>query len=143
MFFGEDNDLDFISDKVPCCINYCVKKSLHSGVVTRTESKLCKSSEKKVTRQAKTHYRDKVEGQVVNSNTYNLWAGMKCIAGYDASDSDALVSSIDPNATNQFFARFDKQHFSAAHERTLLSLSVVTLTVSLLLVLQKMRIVQS
>lgn len=61
-----------------------------------------------------------VEGQIL-THTRDLCTGMKCIASYGASDSTAVMSGIDPNATNQFFSRFDNQDFSATQKSSLVS----------------------
>lgn len=119
--FGGDSDLDSISDKVTCYINYCVesvipckkvkvfpsnkpwvtsevkaainrkKAAFYSGDKERVKD--AQRELKVVIRQGKRKYKEKVEGLLSNSNTRGLWNGMKSITGY--------MAQVDPVSVGQ------------------------------------------
>lgn len=149
MFF-EDDDLDSISDKVTCYINYCVESVIprkqikvfpnNKPWVTRAvkaainrkkaafisgdrdQIKTVQKELKRVIKQSKVKYEERVEEQMSNCNTWGLWNGMTSIAGNGTKNDSACWSGLNVNEVNTFFARFDDFDFSASHDMILESL---------------------
>lgn len=149
MFFDGDSDLDSISDKVTCYINYCVeslipskqikifpnnkpwvtrevkaainkKKAFYSGDKERIKD--AQRELKVIIRQGKQKYKERVEGNMSCTNTRGLWNGMKSITGYGTSNPSLCQLGIQANDANAFFARFDELDFSSLHEHVLSNL---------------------
>lgn len=150
VFFDGDSDLDSISDKVTCYINYCVeavipckqikifpnnkpwvtrevkaainkkKAAFYSGDKERIKD--AQRELKVIIRQGKQKYKESVEGKMTISNTRGLWNGMKCITGYGTSNPSLCKLGIQANDANTFFGRFDECDFSSVHENVLSNL---------------------
>ena len=63
---------------------------------------------KKTLRQAKVEYKKKVERQLENNNTKELWRGMRTITGYRLKNSQSVEGDDDRANT---FNRFDSVVF--------------------------------
>jgi len=50
---------------------------------------------KKILRQAKVKYKKKVERQLQNNNTSEVWRGMRTITGYRLNNSNSVIGFVD------------------------------------------------
>ena len=67
---------------------------------------------KKTRRQAKEEYKKKVERQLENNNTKQVWRVMRTITGYRLKNSQSVEGDDDrANTFNQYFNRFDSVAF--------------------------------
>ncbi len=131
VFFDGDSDVNSISDKVTCYINYCVelvipckkirifpdnkpwvtgevkaainikKAAFYSGDKDRIRD--AQRSLKAAIRQGKRDYKEKVEGHMSSSNTRELWNGMRSITGYGTGKQSYCGSGVTANDANAFF----------------------------------------
>ena len=70
---------------------------------------------KKTLRQAKVEYKKKVERQLENNNTKEVWRGMRTITGYRLKNSQSVEGDVDrANPFNQYYNRFDSVAFSTS-----------------------------
>lgn len=81
-------------------------------------NKLVHKELKYVIRQGKTgrNYKYKVEGKLQQSDTGDLWKGMKLITGYGPTIARLQERAFSADEANHFFARFDEHNFSAELE---------------------------
>ena len=97
------------------------KRAFFSG--DKDKIKAAQKELKAIIKQGKSKYKERVEGQMCNSNTRGLWNGMKNITGYGTSKLSLSGSGIDVNEANQFFSRFDELDFSFSYDCILSSLA--------------------
>jgi hypothetical protein len=73
-----------------------------------TEYKQCSYFLRKVIKQAKRQYREKVESQFNGSNTRRMWQGLQSITDYKKKTSPvADINILLPDKLNNFFALFE------------------------------------
>lgn len=141
---SEHNDVEDISDRVTCYINYCVdlvipckqikvfannkpwvtkevkaainRKKLAFFKGDDEQIKNAQKELKRVLRQSKRRYKDKLERSMDTCNPKGLWDSMKTITGYGV-DKPSVRSEMNVNDMNQFFARFDEFDFSLEHQK--------------------------
>ncbi|PIK39885.1 hypothetical protein BSL78_23277 [Apostichopus japonicus] len=112
----DPNNKPWITKRVKDVINR--KKGLfgkgdHEGL------KKIRSKLKRIIREERAAYKDKVEGHFTGGNMKRVWEGVRLMSGYNNKPKSCLLPRVDEDYANElncFYNRFDRQDFSAEHD---------------------------
>lgn len=107
------NNKPWVTKEVKAAINR-KKFAFFNGDVDQI--KIAQKELKRVLRQSKRRYKDKLERSMDTCIPKALWDSMKTITGYDMNKPSAR-SEMNVNDMNQYFARFDDIDFSLEHQK--------------------------
>ncbi|PIK38392.1 hypothetical protein BSL78_24777, partial [Apostichopus japonicus] len=81
--------------------------------------KKIRSKLKRIIREERAAYKDKVEGHFTGGNMKRVWEGVRLMSGYNNKPKSCLLPRVDEDYANElncFYNRFDRQDFSAEHD---------------------------
>ncbi|PIK50647.1 hypothetical protein BSL78_12493 [Apostichopus japonicus] len=81
--------------------------------------KKIRSELKRIIREERAAYKDKVEGHFTGGNMKRVWEGVRLMSGYNNKPKSCLLPRVDEDYANElncFYNRFDRQDFSAEHD---------------------------